>query len=79
MPVPVQRVIKVEETRNSGVLQTEFEMTGLTRIQTDSYARFLQADVDPSRRKAVGLEELLRVEVNMVDDGRETDIFFIHE
>lgn len=25
------------------------------------------------------LEKLLQVEVNMVDDGRETDVFFIHE
>ena len=60
MPVPVQRVLNVQETRNTGVLQTDFEMSGLTRIQTDSYARFLQADVDTSRRKPVGLEELLR-------------------
>ncbi|MFC1542615.1 hypothetical protein ACFL4M_01870 [Pseudomonadota bacterium] len=27
----------------------------------------------------MGLEEILRIEVNMVDDGKETDIFFIHE
>ena len=60
MPVPVQRVLEVHESRNTGVLQTDFEMSGLTRIQTDSYARFLQADVDSSRRKPVGLEELLR-------------------
>ncbi|MCG6156724.1 DNA-directed RNA polymerase subunit beta [Rubinisphaera margarita] len=60
MPVPVQRIIAVNENRNTGVLQTDFEMTGLTRIQTDSYARFLQADVDPARRKPIGLEEILR-------------------
>ncbi|MCA8987542.1 MAG: DNA-directed RNA polymerase subunit beta, partial [Planctomycetaceae bacterium] len=60
MPVPVQRVLKTHETRNTGQLQSDFEMTGLTRIQTDSYARFLQADLDPSRRKLMGLEEILR-------------------
>ncbi|WP_339749052.1 hypothetical protein, partial [uncultured Rubinisphaera sp.] len=60
MPVPVQRIISSDVTRNTGVLQSDFEMTGLTKIQTDSYARFLQADVDPARRKPVGLEEILR-------------------
>ena len=60
MPVPVQRIISSDVTRNTGVLQFDFEMTGLTKIQTDSYARFLQADVDPARRKPVGLEEILR-------------------
>jgi hypothetical protein len=33
----------------------------------------------PYKEFISGLEELLRVEVDMVDDGRETDIFFIHE
>jgi len=32
----------------------------LTTIQTDSYVRFLQADTAPERRKAEGLEGLLR-------------------
>jgi len=32
----------------------------LIRIQTDSYARFLQADVDPAKRKHQGLQALLR-------------------
>jgi len=32
----------------------------LTRIQTESYARFLQADVEPSQRRNIGLEALLR-------------------
>ena len=32
----------------------------LIRIQTDSYARFLQAEVDPGKREPIGLEALLR-------------------
>ncbi len=32
----------------------------LIRIQTESYERFLQEDIDPSKRKAQGLEALLR-------------------
>ncbi len=60
MPVPVQRVIATYETRNTGKLQSSFEMSGLTRIQTDSYFKFAQADVEPSRRKPVGLEGILR-------------------
>lgn len=60
MPVPVQRVIATHETRNTGKLQSSFEMSGLTKIQTDSYAKFVQADVEPSRRKPIGLEGILR-------------------
>ena len=60
MPVPVQRVIAVNETRNTGKMQSSYEVSGLARIQTDAYARFVQADVEPSRRKPTGLEEILR-------------------
>jgi len=60
MPVPVQRVIATYETRNTGKLQSSFEMSGLTKIQTDSYWKFAQADVEPSRRKPIGLEGILR-------------------
>jgi len=44
------------------------------------YAYYTAENGDiPYTKFISGLEELLRVEVNMVDDGRETDIFFIHE
>ena len=60
MPVPVQRVLHTPEVRNFGQLRSEFEISGLTKIQTVSYDRFLQADVDASQRKEMGLEEILR-------------------
>jgi len=36
------------------------EVPNLIEIQTNSYARFLQADVPPERRQPIGLEGLLR-------------------
>ncbi len=36
------------------------EVPNLIRLQTESYARFLQAEVPPEQRKPIGLEGLLR-------------------
>ncbi|MBN2445763.1 MAG: hypothetical protein JXO22_03505, partial [Phycisphaerae bacterium] len=36
------------------------EVPDLICIQTDSYSRLLQAELDPAKRKAQGLEALLR-------------------
>jgi DNA-directed RNA polymerase subunit beta len=43
-----------------GSLLWNFEISDLTRIQTESYIRFLQLDVDPRDRKDSGLEAILR-------------------
>ncbi|HTN00770.1 MAG TPA: DNA-directed RNA polymerase subunit beta, partial [Planctomycetaceae bacterium] len=60
MPVPSIRVIPVNEVRNLGALKGDFEISDLTRIQTESYFRFLQLEKEPRERKDEGLEAILR-------------------
>lgn len=60
MPVPAQRIIPMDEVRNFGKISSDFEISDLTRIQTESYVRFLQADITPAKRKDQGIEEILR-------------------
>src|ERR1700732_4611204 len=60
MPISATRYIKAEAVRNLGVVRDDFEIADLTRIQTESYARFLQLERGPRERKAQGLEEILR-------------------
>ena len=60
MPIPAQRTIPTKEVRNFGRIKSNFEISNLTRIQTESYYRFLQADIEPTQRKDIGLEEILR-------------------
>lgn len=60
MPNPSTRVIPVTETRVFGEIQGSFEVSELTKIQTDSYARFLQLDKDSRERSDSGLESIMR-------------------
>ena len=60
MPIPSVRVIQTNEIRNFGTIQGTFEISDLTRIQTDSYVRFLQLEADARERKDEGLEAILR-------------------
>ncbi len=66
MPIPAERIVPTTEIRNFGDLPEEFEvmlpdlLADLTRIQTESYARFLQLDRPARERKDQGLEEILR-------------------
>ncbi len=60
MPISANRYIKANTVRNLGVVRDDFEIADLTRIQTESYARFLQLERGPRERKAQGLEEILR-------------------
>src|ERR1700722_4057458 len=60
MPISATRYIKADSVRNLGVVRDDFEIADLTRIQTESYARFLQLERGPRERKAQGLEEILR-------------------
>jgi len=52
-------VIEIER-RNFGRVGEVLEIPNLTEIQTRKYEEFLQLDVDPARRKATGLESVLR-------------------
>ena len=60
MPIPSVRTIDQDEVRNFGKINAEYEISGLTLIQTASYARFLQADRSSRDRLDVGLEGILR-------------------
>jgi DNA-directed RNA polymerase subunit beta len=60
MPIPAIRTIDHDSTRNFGRIEANFEMSDLTRIQTESYARFLQAGAHSRDRRAQGLEDILR-------------------
>ena len=44
--------------RQFGTLPNVMELPYLLKTQTDSYAEFLQADLDPSKRERKGLEEV---------------------
>jgi DNA-directed RNA polymerase subunit beta len=60
MPISAQRIIDFKEIRNFGRIAGTFELSDLTQIQTESYARFLQLDKRPEGRTNQGLEEILR-------------------
>jgi len=48
------------ESRNFGRCQEVLEIPNLTEIQNRKYEEFLQLDVEPTRRKNLGLEAVLR-------------------
>src|SRR3954447_1102712 len=60
MPIPATRIIKPTEERNFGRFGDALEVPSLTDVQTKSYDRFLQLDVPPEEREALGLEGVLR-------------------
>ncbi|MAG92761.1 MAG: DNA-directed RNA polymerase subunit beta [Planctomycetaceae bacterium] len=60
MPIPVTRILPVNETRNFGSIDSDFDLSDMTQIQTASFARFLQLDRGPRERKDQGLEGILR-------------------
>ena len=60
MPIPAQRILKTETERNFGEIEQELELSDLTEIQTESFARFLQRDRTARERKDEGLEGILR-------------------
>jgi len=60
MPIPAERILKMDSVVNFGHIQGQFDLSDLTQIQTDSYDRFLQLDKRPGQRRNQGLEEILR-------------------
>src|SRR5260370_12558635 len=59
MPIPANRTIIPEQTRNFGRFGDTVEVPPLTDIQTRSYARFLQLELPPEKREPIGLEAVL--------------------
>lgn len=60
MPILAQRRIIPSNIRNFSRSGDTSEVPTLTDIQTRSYDRFLQLDVPPEKRQAIGLEGVLR-------------------
>ncbi len=60
MPISAQRILATTTTRNFGSIPGEFELSDLTQIQTESFAKFLQFDKRPDARRDQGLEGILR-------------------
>jgi DNA-directed RNA polymerase subunit beta len=60
MAISSERILKMPETRHFGQIQGQFDLSDLTQIQTESYARFLQFEKRHDQRKNQGLEEILR-------------------
>jgi DNA-directed RNA polymerase beta subunit len=56
MPVPSVRTIDQDTVRNFGKIQADYEITDLTRIQTESYSRFLQVERSSRDRLEQGLD-----------------------
>ncbi|QDT37396.1 DNA-directed RNA polymerase subunit beta [Stratiformator vulcanicus] len=60
MPIPATRIQYFDDKRNFGSIDSDFELSDLTKIQTVSFDRFLQLDISSRERKDQGLEEILR-------------------
>ena len=52
--------MRVHEVRDFSKRGDALAIPNLIRVQTDAYMRFLQKDIDPTKRKNEGLENLLR-------------------
>jgi len=50
----------LQTVRNFGKVRDAVEIPDLVAIQKESYGRFLQKDVPPTKRKCIGLESLFR-------------------
>ena len=60
MAISEQRRLQSESVRSFGRDEYNYEIPDLTKIQTESYVRFLQADVETERRQAIGLEGIFK-------------------
>ena len=60
MAVTAQRRLQTTTTRRFGSGRETYTIPDLTKIQTESYARFLQYDAPTDKRKDEGLEGVLR-------------------
>src|SRR5712691_4453562 len=60
MAISEQRRLQPQSVRNFGHDEYQYEIPDLTKIQTESYVRFLQADVETDRRQAIGLEGIFK-------------------
>jgi len=69
--------MSVTEIRKFGKYTEFAEIPDLSRIQVDSYSRFLQAEVPPEKRKHIGLEAMLREIFPVVSYDGNTQLEYI--
>ena len=60
MPTPAIRRLSPASIRRFGSGRDYPAIPDLTAIQTDHYGKFQQADIDPEKRKQLGLEAVLQ-------------------
>ena len=60
MAISEQRRLQLPDVRKFGHGQFEYEIPDLTKIQTESYVRFLQADIESDRQLGIGLEGIFK-------------------
>ena len=60
MAISEQRRLQLQNVRKFGRGLGEYEIPDLTKIQTESYVRFLQAEVESDRRLPLGLEGIFK-------------------
>ncbi|MCJ7545124.1 MAG: DNA-directed RNA polymerase subunit beta [Phycisphaerae bacterium] len=71
-------MLRVERVRDFSKVGDGAPIPNLIDIQTAGYDRFLQADVDPTRRKNEGLEALLREIFPIVSYDGNTQLDYLH-
>ncbi|MEQ1933157.1 MAG: DNA-directed RNA polymerase subunit beta, partial [Fimbriimonadaceae bacterium] len=60
MAISEQRRLQPQTVRNFGHDEYQYEIPDLTKIQTESYVRFLQADIEVDRRLPIGMEGIFK-------------------
>jgi len=70
-------MLQMEKTVDFSKVGDAIEPPDLTRIQTDGYERFLQANVHPDRRKKEGLEGLLHEVFPIVSYDEKTRLEYV--
>ncbi len=60
MAISEQRRLQLQNVRKFGHGQFEYEIPDLTKIQTESYVRFLQAEIESDRRLPIGVEGIFK-------------------
>ena len=71
-------MLQMDRTVDFSKVGDAIQPLNLTRIQTDGYERFLQANVLPERRKKEGLEGLLQEVFPIVSYDEKTRLEYVH-
>jgi len=76
--VPGNRVLELAKLLNQNSLLSIDQISVTREELREKYSEQLGSNVSEQEFSEI-LEKLEEIEVTMVDDGKETDVFFIHE